>query len=150
MTGGGGEIINMQYVGFGRRLVATLLDGLIIGVVQAILGVLLGAGMTVGVSNAADGTGGGILANILSLVISIGYVVGYQGMTGQTLGKKVMGIRVVDASGNKPSYFTFFLRDVIGKLVSSIILLIGYFMILWDGKKQGVHDKIASTYVVKA
>jgi uncharacterized RDD family membrane protein YckC len=44
---------------------------------------------------------------------------------------------------------TFFLREIIGKIVSSIILFIGYLMILWDGKKQGLHDKIAGTVVIK-
>lgn len=129
---------------------AGLLDVLIIGVIGYIIGTLLGsfaggdtASVKVGISTNNPGE------YALSLVMSILYYVGLQGYMGQTLGKKVMGIRVVDEKGQKPSYFTFFLREIIGKFVSAIILLIGYFMILWDSKKQGLHDKIASTYVVK-
>ena len=142
----------MQYIGFGRRLVAWLLDALILGVVQSILGIFLGTGFA-GISSGnsvTPTTGTTMFANILSLIVWVGYAVGYQGWTGQTLGKRVMCIKVVDENGKKPSYFTFFLRDVIGKIASGIILFIGFLMILWDGKKQGLHDKIASTYVVKA
>lgn len=142
----------MQYVGFGRRLVAVLLDALIIGVVQSLVGVLFGGATLFAMNSSQDVaavTGTAVLLNLLSLIISVGYFVGYQGYSGQTLGKKVMGIRVVDGQGKKPSYFTFFLREVVGKLISGIILFIGYLMVLWDGKKQGLHDKIASTYVVK-
>ena len=60
-----------------------------------------------------------------------------------------MGIRVVDAQGKTPNMLTFFLREVVGKLVSGIILGIGYLIVLWDGRKQALHDKIASTYVVR-
>lgn len=127
-----------QYIGFWRRVAATLLDWLILTAVSLLLGVFL------------KGTTGSIILNIASIAISIGYVVGYQSYTGQTLGKKVMGIRVVDAQGNKPSAMTFFLRDVIGKMVSGLILGIGYLMVIWDSKKQALHDKIASTYVIKA
>lgn len=137
----------MQYVGFGRRLVATLIDSLIFFVVQSLVDISFGVPFLPG--SGVSNVGIENLLNFLSTLLWIVYVVGYQGYTGQTLGKKVMGIKVVDVSGNKPSYFTFFLRDVIGKLVSSIILLIGYFMVLWDGKKQGLHDKIAGTFVVK-
>jgi uncharacterized RDD family membrane protein YckC len=37
-----------------------------------------------------------------------------------------------------------------GKYVSAIILLIGYLMMLWDDKKQTLHDKMAGTLVVKS
>lgn len=72
-------------------------------------------------------------------------------MTGQTVGKKLMGIRVVDIQGTRPSMGKFFLREIIGKmLVNQLTLDIGYLWVLWDSKRQGLHDKIASTYVVKA
>lgn len=130
-------MIKLQYIGFWRRLVAAILDALIVGAVEIVLGIIL------------KGLGATIL-NVLSLIVTVGYVVFYQSYTGQTIGKKVMGIKVVDAQGNKPSAVTFFLRDIIGKMVSWIILGIGFLMIVWDSKKQGLHDKIASTYVVKA
>ena len=44
---------------------------------------------------------------------------------------------------------TTLLREIIGKIISSIIILLGYIWILFDGQRQGWHDKIASTYVVK-
>lgn len=132
----------MQYVGFWRRFVAALLDGIILSVLGGILGALLGG-------ESVSFTAGGFSTNWMYIVLSILYSVGYQGYAGQTLGKKVMGIKVVDEKGQKPSYFTFFLREIIGKFVSAIILFIGYLMVIWDSKKQGLHDKIASTYVVR-
>ena len=132
--------MNMQYAGGGIRFVAAIIDGLIVMIVNVILGLIIGVAL---------GKNGAMLGNLLSIVISIGYFVFYQASRGQTLGKKAMGIRVVDLAGNKPTAMTFFLREIIGKFVSSIILFIGYLMILWDGKKQGLHDKIAGTVVVR-
>jgi uncharacterized RDD family membrane protein YckC len=148
----------MNYVGFGPRLVALLVDGLIIGIINWVLNLILLGGAAAGTaatgadttSAAAAFTGAGLMGTGLSLVISILYWVVYQGQTGQTVGKKIMGIKVVTSSGKTPSMGTLFLRETIGKFVSSLILGIGYLMILWDEKKQGLHDKIASTYVVKA
>lgn len=135
--------MNVTYAGAGRRLVAVLLDSLIIGVMTYLIGVVAGllSGDILGIGIA--------VTNIASFVISIGYFVVYQSQAGQTLGKKVMGVKVVNAEGKTPSMVTFFLREIIGKMVSAIILMIGYLMILWDGRKQGLHDKIAGTFVVK-
>lgn len=130
----------MNYAGTGARFLAVLIDGLILFAVGYVLGLVLGG---------QEGENGALL-QVLSIIVQIAYLVFYQGSTGQTVGKKVMKIKVVDANGNKPSYLTFFLRDYIGKAISAIIFFIGFFMILWDKNKQGLHDKIASTYVVKA
>ncbi len=90
------------------------------------------------------------MLSFVSLVIAVVYFVFLQQkMGGQTLGKKALGIKVVDASGKVPSYVTLFLREIIGKLISAIIFGIGYLMVVWDSKKQGLHDKIASTFVIK-
>ncbi len=40
-------------------------------------------------------------------------------------------------------------REILGKFVSSILLGIGYLMVAFDSQKQGLHDKIADTYVIK-
>ncbi|KKQ59381.1 MAG: RDD domain protein, partial [Candidatus Daviesbacteria bacterium GW2011_GWA2_38_17] len=90
-----------------------------------------------------------VVGSLAQLVLAIGYYVWFQSRTGQTLGKKVMKIKVVNATGATPSLGTFALREILGKLASGLILGIGYLMVAWDSKKQGLHDKIASTYVVR-
>ena len=69
---------------------------------------------------------------------------------GATLGKMALGMRVVDESGQKAGFFKVLIRETIGKIVSAIVLFLGYIWILFDGKRQGWHDKIGGTFVVKA
>jgi len=57
-------------------------------------------------------------------------------------------MRIVNEKGEYIGIPMAILR-YIGKVLSGMILGIGYFMIGWDKKKQGLHDKIAQTYVVK-
>ena len=131
--------MNKNYAGVGTRFIALLIDAIILWVVQVIISMVLSQLLR-------DNVG---LTLLINLAISVGYFVVYQESQGQTLGKKVMKIKVVDAQGKKPTMMTFFLREIIGKFVSGIILGIGYLMAFWDGNKQALHDKIASTYVVK-
>ena len=42
------------------------------------------------------------------------------------------------------------LREIVGKFVSAIAFFLGFLWIGWDGRKQGWHDKIAGTHVVRA
>ena len=66
-----------------------------------------------------------------------------------TLGKVVMGIKVTDQNGHRLDFAKALLRNL-SKIISGIVLGIGYLMIVFDDKKQGLHDKIADTYVVRA
>jgi uncharacterized RDD family membrane protein YckC len=66
-----------------------------------------------------------------------------------TLGKRALGLKVTDMNGNRISFANASGR-FFGKYVSAIILLIGYLMMLWDDKKQTLHDKMAGTLVVKS
>ena len=68
---------------------------------------------------------------------------------GATLGKKVMGLKVIDESGNNISIGKAILREVIGKWISGAVFNLGYIWVAFDEKKQGWHDKIANTYVIK-
>lgn len=127
----------MNYAGFWIRFAAALLDSVIILALSMIAATVFSAVKL------------GTVGSIAQLLLGIGYYVWFQSRTGQTLGKKVMKIKVVNSAGATPSLGTFALREIVGKLVSSLILGIGYLMVAWDSKKQGLHDKIASTYVVR-
>src|SRR5947209_15136763 len=98
--------------GFWQRFAATFIDGIILWIVP---GILYGI--------AASKHSGGLLAfaYILAFVSGIAYVVYFEGgPTGQTLGKRAMGIRVIDFNtGGSIGHGRAFLR-YIGKIVSGI------------------------------
>jgi uncharacterized RDD family membrane protein YckC len=58
-------------------------------------------------------------------------------------------IKVIRTNGMEIGYGKAALREVLGKFVSGILLGIGYLMVAFDLQKQGLHDKIADTYVIK-
>jgi uncharacterized RDD family membrane protein YckC len=68
----------------------------------------------------------------------------YQG----TLGKMALGLIVIDTSGAKLDFVKALIRNL-GKIVSWFILGVGFIMAGFTEKKQGLHDMIASTLVVK-
>ncbi len=68
---------------------------------------------------------------------------------GTTPGKKLLGMRVVKEDGRNANFFTMFIREWVGKLISGLILLLGFLWILIDRDNQGWHDKLMSTYVVE-
>lgn len=72
------------------------------------------------------------------------------GLKGQTLGKMAVGIKVINAAGSVPGLGRAALREIPGKILSAIAIFLGFLWVAWDRQKQGWHDKIASTYVVKA
>ena len=119
--------------GFWRRFGAALIDGILLGVVTLILYAIL------------KGVGYG-----LGILLSIGYVVYFEGgPTGQTIGKRALGIRVYDfgGSGGPIGYGRAFIRWL-GKIISGIPCYLGYLWMLWDREKQTWHDKLATTVVV--
>lgn len=66
---------------------------------------------------------------------------------GQTVGKRLFGIKVGDASGKTPELMSIVLRETIGKFISGLVLGLGYLWAIFDKDKQAWHDKIGKTYV---
>lgn len=96
------------------------------------------------------------LDNLFKIILEfVGYLFGawyfiyYQARSGQTLGKKFLGIKVIKIDGTKPTIIDFVIRELFGKALSALVLYIGFLMIIWDKNRQGLHDKLAKTYVVK-
>lgn len=125
------QLTTDEYMGFWVRFAAAVIDSLIITVASFML-----------------------YFNWIGLFIAVPlpwlYYWLFTGIKGQTLGKMALSIKVVDENGHIPGLGKAALREVVGKILSCITLYIGFLWIIWDGNKQGLHDKIANTYVVKA
>ncbi len=96
---------------------------------------------------------GAIIGNGMAFVIvTVGYVYFLSRLLskGMTLGKKLLGVKVVEKlTGNSPGFWRMLLRETIGKFVSGLVFGLGYFWAIWDKDGQAWHDKIAGTVVVK-
>lgn len=124
---------HFRYAGFGDRLLAALIDGVLLSVANLILDWILP------------------LPDLLINIITnwLYYALMESGAGQATIGKRVMGIMVVSTNGNRISFLNATGR-FFSKFISTIILLIGYLMVLWDDRKQALHDKMANTFVIKA
>jgi len=138
-TKGGNKMVDMrnpQYSGFWIRVVAAIIDTIIIGVPASIIGWVL---------SFATGIVSMTYVAQLGSVVLIVYL---DGIKGGTPGKLILGMRIVNEQGNYIGIPMAILRYV-GKILSGIILGIGFIMIAFTQKKQGLHDMIAKTFVVK-
>jgi uncharacterized RDD family membrane protein YckC len=118
--------------GFWRRFAAAFVDGILLGIVTYILELGL------------KGVGA-----VLGLLVSIAYFTSLEGgPTGQTIGKRALGIRVISIEDGGPiGYGRGFIRWI-GRYVSTIVIFLGYLWMLWDKESQCWHDKFASDVVV--
>ena len=87
--------------------------------------------------------------DIESIAIFIYWILMEASIWQASLGKKVMGLKVVTETGEKPDMLQCASRNLL-KILSGIILFIGFFMAGWTNKKQALHDKIPSMLVIKA
>lgn len=136
--------------GFWLRVVAALIDAVIVLVLQLLLGSLLTlAGVaTSGPSEGSIGTMA-VLVQLFSFALSFAYYIVFTGHGGQTPGKMALRIKVVRCDGTDISYGRAAFREIPAKFISGIILCIGYLMVAFDDQKQGLHDRMADTYVIK-
>jgi uncharacterized RDD family membrane protein YckC len=135
----------LQYAGFWIRFVAYLIDGVLIYIIMFLLMAIFGVGMFTDPASMDYGALGMIY--VISIAISVGYFAGMESSSKQaTLGKMAVGIKVGNENGEKISFLNAVGR-LFSKIISGIILYIGFMMAGWDAKKQALHDKIAGTYV---
>ncbi|MXW31068.1 MAG: RDD family protein [Chloroflexi bacterium] len=130
----------MEYAGRLHRFAAFIIDAIVISVVIVVLDAI--GIIDIGEPSATD--------QVLEAVISFGYYILLTAAFGATLGKMALGMRVVDESGQKAGFLKVLVRETIGKIVSAIVVFLGFIWILFDGNRQGWHDKIGGTFVVKA
>lgn len=134
------SISGTALAGFWVRAVAYIVDGLVVGTVSALL-----SSIQVGFRAPSDqvSTVGGVGTLIWFLYLTLFWSAG----GGQTLGQRLLGLRVVRTDGGPLSFGTAAVRWI-GLWVSFLVLCIGVIWVAFDAQKQGWHDKIAGTYVV--
>ena len=120
------------YAGFWLRFVAIIIDSIIVGIVSGILGFIIPS-----------------MSGIINLLVWGGYYIylessEYQG----TVGKIILGLKVTDLKGNRITPQVATIR-FFGRILSGIILGIGYLMAAFTEKKQALHDIVAGTLVIQ-
>ncbi len=132
------------YVGFWLRVVAALIDSLLISfLIYPLLYLLVGA------ERLAAGQVGGLTGLLLNFVLPAVAIVAFWVYRSATPGKMVVGARIVDARTlDKPTTGQLVGR-YLGYYVSTIPFGLGLLWVAFDRRKQGWHDKLAGTVVIK-
>ena len=127
------------YASFGSRLMAYLIDGVLLLVFRWLVSLLFGVPF--------NDTGSSILwfGNLFSLLY---FILLESGASQATIGKQLMHIKVVDEQGQRISTGTSVICNL-AKILSAFMLLIGFILILFNSKRRALHDMIARTYVVE-
>jgi uncharacterized RDD family membrane protein YckC len=129
-----------ELAGIGSRLLAQIIDLFWLLPLSFLLGAIASF-----VNGGRISLGGEVMANVIGALLVITFWVERQG----TPGKLVLGLRIVDAdTGGTPPVSRLVIRYV-GYLVSAIPLGLGYLWAIWDPRRQGWHDKMAGTLVIR-
>jgi uncharacterized RDD family membrane protein YckC len=148
------------YAGFGRRFAAWLIDGIVGGLIAVTLTMMSGFvfallwGLVVGLRwGNVDENFAGLVSALLGVAVGVvSSVVYHAAMESSplraTVGKLLLGVKVTDLSGRRIP-FVRALGRFAGKIVSFLILGIGFVMAAFTEKHQALHDLIAGTLVMK-
>lgn len=150
-----GTAAGFAYAGFWLRFVALVIDFIILSVAMGIPFAIIFGGMfsaSRGMNPQdmmAGATGTIALVELIGIVVQWLYFAGMESSSWQgTLGKKALGLQVVDLEGRRVSFGRATGR-YFAKIISGMILLIGYIMAGFTEKKQALHDMIAACLVIK-
>ena len=130
----------------GRRIVATVVDAIILGIASGILAGLFGSNRSSGLGLTHLSAGGSILSVAFALV----YYVVLEGLLGRTVGKLATGIRVVnEATGYPPGIGKAVVRTVLRIIDGLAGYLVGYVIVLGSSRRRRLGDMAAGTLVVR-
>jgi len=141
----------MDFAPFWTRFAAYFVDGII---TTAISWIIMAFGGMIGgmIGGRSSFSAGAIIIPLTSMGLGLAaraaYFIYFIGKDGQTPGKKLCKIRVVNADGSQVSYGKATGR-FFGYMLSTLILFIGFFMAAWDDEKRALHDRLCDTRVIK-
>ncbi len=135
----------------GRRILAIIVDGIIDALPTGLMGALLGVVSSGGgeVSASLEGVAG-LFAALISVALYLGYYVLMEGYLGQTLGKMLLGIKVVrEDDGGVPGVKAAAIKTALRIVDGLFSYLVGFIAVLASAKNQRLGDMAAHTLVVR-
>lgn len=142
-----GPAPGLAYAGFGVRVVAWIIDAVALAIISAALGPLFGTGTVVPVEDGRFVVDYG--ASGISALAGLVYFVGFWTWRGQTLGMMPFNLKVLRADDGGPLDVVRSALRYVGLIISFAVILLGVIWVAFDSRKQGWHDKMASTVVVR-
>jgi uncharacterized RDD family membrane protein YckC len=135
---------SVRFGGLGRRTVAFFLDVALEVSIMLPVGYLIGAALESAGANFA-----GIVSMIIGLLFDSVYFTLFESSSLQASpGKWLTGMKVADLEGRRISYLRACVRYM-GKVLSAVLLFAGFVMVAFHRRKQGLHDVIAQTLVLR-
>ncbi|MBU1920248.1 RDD family protein [bacterium] len=125
--------VSVAYAGFWRRVLAAIIDGIILSAIFWIIG---------------GGDFSGASWIVTTAIAWLYYALLESSAKQATLGKMAVGVIVTNEDGKRISILRATGRHF-AKWISAIILCIGFIMVAFTEKKQGLHDMLADTLVIK-
>jgi uncharacterized RDD family membrane protein YckC len=138
-----------EYAGFGVRFLANLWDGATITVVALAADLLVDRLILRRPSTFFNSAGSFGVADSLICAWFLWNLTYLVGATGQSWGRRVVGLKVVSTDGHIIGFWRSLGRNLFALFISGPILDLGFLWIIWDGKKQAWHDKVFRTYVLR-
>lgn len=143
-----------RYAGFWFRALAALIDGILCQIASFLvalpMGFILGLSMAAVADSETIEAMGGLLGAVLGILVQwLWFTLAESSAWQGSLGKKLLGIKVTDEQGQRIGFGRANARYW-GKIVSTITLGIGFLMVAFTQRKQGLHDIIAGTLLVRA
>ena len=133
---------NIIYAGFQIRFIALIIDFIILFLIGFAIGVIVGI---LGIFDLWES-----VSKVVSFVIVVTYFALMESSQKQaTIGKSAMGLKVTDLNMNRITPLKAVLRYG-AKIISGLIILIGYIMAGFTQKKQALHDILVGTLVIKS
>ncbi len=135
------------YGGIVTRTLALATDALVLNVGLAVTTTIIGLALSVFGADLSDIDTSGLLAGLGAwCLVTAAYFVAFWTLTEQTPGMRVLRLKVVSIEGERLRFGRAVLR-FIGMILAALPLMAGYLPILWDPRRQGLHDKIARSVV---
>lgn len=146
-----GPAPGIRFAGYAQRLLAYIVDAVILGVVVVVLSFVLFAIVAGAASSDSDGlaAAGVVVWLILILVVSLAYFPYFWARGGQTPGMRMFRLRVVRDVDGGPISGTAAVLRLFGYWVNQVVFYIGFIWIFVDKRRRGWHDLIAGTVVIE-
>jgi uncharacterized RDD family membrane protein YckC len=131
----------------GRRVLATIVDGIVLSVAFWVMSALFGSTSAEGGQVGASLSG---LAALFLFIVSVAYFIILEGYLGQTVGKMLLGIKVVrEDTGEVPGIKAATIRTVMRLIDGLFAYLVAFIAVLASQKNQRLGDMLANTLVVR-